>query len=452
MARRVPLPRLTHRQRMSRSQRERRQQAITVSIFTAILVFVLGLAAWAASDRYYQANLTPVAEVSGLQIPRREYQQQLSYEYVRLYVDYGVPPGFENDPQLERVKNSYQELALERVVEQQVLDRAAREAGIAVSAAQIDQQYEIEFGEFKVRHVLVKLPEGMKEEERETAEATARAKARSIASQLREAPMDQQLWNRVAAERSDDPGSKDSGGELGFAGRGSYVAEFENAIRTLAIGDVSDPVRTQFGFHVIQVTEKRAPADTEVVKRYKSYGFTEGELRRQARYEFLRKEFERRQVDALATGKVEQVRLAHVLVLVPSLTGGDFQGFSDAIKKQSSIRDELDKGKDFAEVVKTYSDDGESRETGGELGWFTRGMLVNVEAEKAVFGTEAGKLTEPIASAKDWTIYKILEKDAGREVTEDQKTKMKANAYQYWLARQKKTYEVRKLMPGFGIE
>jgi parvulin-like peptidyl-prolyl isomerase len=452
LARRVPLPRLTRQQRVSRWQRERRQQAVVVTIFTAILVFVLGLAAWAASDRYYQANLTPVAEVSGLQIPRREYQNQLSYEYVRLYVDYGVPPGFENDPQLERVKNSYQELALERVVEQQVLDRAAREAGITVSAAQVDQQYEIEFGEFKVRHVLIKLPDDLKEEERETAEATARAKARSVASQLREAPMDQQLWNRIAAERSDDPGTKDSGGELGYAGRGSYVTEFENAIRTLAIGEISDPVRTQFGFHIVQVTEKRAPADTEVVKRYRSYGFTESELRRQARYEFLRKEFERRQVDVLATGKVEQVRIAHVLVLVPSLTGGDFQGFSDAIKKQSSIRDELDKGKDFAEVVKTYTDDAETREKGGELGWFTRGMFVNVDAEKTVFGTEAGKITEPVVSSKDWTIYKILEKDPAREVTEDQKTKMKQNAYQYWLARQKRAYEVRKLLPGFGIE
>lgn len=437
---------------MSRWQRERRQQAVVVTIFTAILVFVLGLAAWAASDRYYQANLTPVAEVSGLQIPRREYQNQLNYEYVRLYVDYGVPAGFENDPQLERVKNSYQELALERVVEQQVLDRAAREAGITVSRAQIDQQYEIEFGEFKVRHVLVKLPDDLKDTEKEAAEATARAKARAVANELREAPMDQALWNRIAAERSDDPGSKDSGGELGFAGRGSYVTEFENAIRTLAVGQISDPVRTQFGFHVLQVMEKRAPADTDVVKRYRSYGFTDEELRRQARYEFLRKEFERRQVDALAAGKVEQVRIAHVLVRVPSLTSGDFQGFSDAIKKQSSIRDELDKGKDFAEVVKTYTDDAETREKGGELGWYARGMLVNVEAERAVFGTEAGKLTEPIGTAKDWMIYKVLEKDAAREVTEDQKTKMKQNAYQYWLARQKKAYEVRKFLPGFEIE
>jgi parvulin-like peptidyl-prolyl isomerase len=436
---------------MSRWQRERRQQAIIVTVFTAILVFVLGLAAWAASDRYYQQNLTAAAEVGGVQIPKREYQEQLRYELVRLYHDYGVPPGFENDPQLERIKTSYQELALERVVEQHVLDRAAREAGIVTTAQQVDEQYQIEFGEFKVRHVLIKVAEGATD--KEAAEATARAKARSVADQLREAPMDQDLWNRIAAERSEDPGSRESGGELGFAGRGSYVTEFENAIRTLAIGQVSDPVRTQFGFHVIQVQEKRAAADTEIVKKYLSYGYGESELKRQARYETLRKEFEKRQVDAFASGKVEQVRLAKVYVIVPSLTSGDFQGFSDAIKKQASIREEIEKGeKPFEEIVKTYTDDAETREKGGEIGWVARGMLTSVEAESLVFKTEAGKTTEPVATSRDWTIYKVLEKDGAREVAEDQKTKMKQGAYQYWLARQKKAYEVRKLLPGFAIE
>src|SRR6266545_5332339 len=128
---------------MTRHQRERRQQAI--------LVFVLGLAAWAASDRYYQNNLVPVAEVQGTSIPKRDFQAQLKYEFVRLYNDYGVPPGFENDPQLDQVKSSYNELALERIVEQRVLDRAAADAGITTTAQQLDEQYEIEYGEFKVR-------------------------------------------------------------------------------------------------------------------------------------------------------------------------------------------------------------------------------------------------------------------------------------------------------------
>ncbi|MBI2983377.1 MAG: DUF84 family protein, partial [Chloroflexi bacterium] len=394
MARRVPLPRLTYRQRTSRWQRERRQQAIVVTVFTAVLVFVLGLAAWAASDRYYQANLTPAAEVQGELIPKREYQSQLKYELVRLYHEYGVPAGFENDPQLEKIKTSYQELALERVVEQHVLDRAARDAGIVATPQQIDEQYDVEYGEFKVRHVLIKIAEDAAD--KEAAEATARAKARAVTDQLREAPMDQDLWNRIAADRSDDPGSKDSGGELGYAGRGSYVTEFEEAIRTLPIGAVSDPVRTQFGFHAIQVTEKRGPADTDLVRKYLTYGFSTAALKAQARYGFLRNEFERRQIAASATGKVEQIRLASVHVRVPSLVSGDFQGFTDALKKQTTIREQIEQGKDFAEIAKEFTEDTDSRDKGGEIGWVTKGMITDASAEALVFSTEPGKTTEPV--------------------------------------------------------
>lgn len=450
MARRVPLPRLTHRQRMSRWQRERRQQAVIVTVFTSVLVFVLGLAAWAFSDRYYQANLTPAAEVAGTTIPKREYQAQLKYEYVRMYQDYGVPPGFENDPQLDQIKSAYQEVALERVVEQHVLDKAAAEAGIVTTAAQIDEQYDIEYGEFKVRHILVKVPEDAAD--KEVAEANARAKARAIADELRGAPMDQDLWNKIAADRSEDPGSAQSGGELGYAGRGSYVTEFEDAIKTLALGQISDPVRTQFGFHVIQVQEKRAPADTDLVKKYAEYGYGTADLKRHARYEILRKEFERRQLAASAAGKVEQVHLAQILIRVPSLISGDFQGFTDALKRQATVREQIEQGKDFAEIAKEFTEDAQYKEKGGDIGWVAKGMLTDPTAENLVFTTEPGKVTEPIATARDWTVYKVLEKDPAREVAEDQKTKIKQQAYQYWLARQKKAYDARKLLPGLSID
>src|SRR5437762_13496444 len=131
MARRVVLPRLTHRQRMARWQRERRQMAVVVTVFTALLVFVLGIAAWAASDRYYQANLTPAASVQGVAIAKRDFQAQTKLDLVKLYQDYGVPAGFENDPQLASAKSQYQDLALEHVVEHKILDVAAKDAGIS---------------------------------------------------------------------------------------------------------------------------------------------------------------------------------------------------------------------------------------------------------------------------------------------------------------------------------
>lgn len=62
----------------------------------------------------------------------------------------------------------------------------------------------------------------------------------------------------LAGEYSDDPGSASDGGELGWAGQGVFVPEFEATLFELEEGQVSAPVRTQFGFHLIQLEEVRS--------------------------------------------------------------------------------------------------------------------------------------------------------------------------------------------------
>ncbi|TMF28609.1 MAG: hypothetical protein E6I28_00170, partial [Chloroflexi bacterium] len=108
MARRIPLPRLTRRQRLARWQRERRQQAVYVEVSTAILFFVVGLVVWAASDKYYQDNLKPAMRFDGRVIPMRDWKTELKYEQTRFYVEFGVPAGYENDPQIAQQKAQYE--------------------------------------------------------------------------------------------------------------------------------------------------------------------------------------------------------------------------------------------------------------------------------------------------------------------------------------------------------
>jgi parvulin-like peptidyl-prolyl isomerase len=61
-------------------------------------------------------------------------------------------------------------------------------------------------------------------------------------------------WTVIAAEYSDDPGTKDSGGDLGVVQRGEMVTEFEDSVFSLSLNEISQPVKTIYGYHVIQVT------------------------------------------------------------------------------------------------------------------------------------------------------------------------------------------------------
>ena len=157
MARRIPLPRLTRRQRRARWQRERRQQAIIVVIFSAVLFFVLGLISWAASDKYYQDNLKPAMRFEGRAVAIRDWKREVKYEQTRFYVEFGVPPGYENDPQIAQQKASFERSSLDALVEQSILDTQARADGVTVTPDAIDARYNDDFGQFRSRHILIQI-------------------------------------------------------------------------------------------------------------------------------------------------------------------------------------------------------------------------------------------------------------------------------------------------------
>jgi len=124
------------------------------------------------------------------------------------------------------------------------------------SQAQIEQYYNDHKSSYTVpeeadaRHILISVPANADDK----TVAAAQAKAESILKQLQGGAN----FAALAKKDSDDPGSKDKGGELGFVQRGEMVPAFDNAIFTQKIGEYTI-VRSQFGFHVVQV-EARTPA------------------------------------------------------------------------------------------------------------------------------------------------------------------------------------------------
>jgi peptidyl-prolyl cis-trans isomerase D len=126
---------------------------------------------------------------------------------------------------------------------------------------QIQQYYNDHKSQYQVpeevdsRHILISLPANATPQQVDAA----KAKAESILKQLKSGAN----FAAMAKKYSDDPGSKDKGGELGYVQKGTMVPSFDNAIFTQPVGELTI-VRSQYGFHIVQV-EGRHPAHEQAL-------------------------------------------------------------------------------------------------------------------------------------------------------------------------------------------
>ncbi|MEQ1879108.1 MAG: SurA N-terminal domain-containing protein [Bdellovibrionia bacterium] len=130
------------------------------------------------------------------------------------------------------------------------------------SAKKIEEFYNshrtdyVKEGEVRARHILIKADQGNK-----AAEDAAKAKIKIAQERLKNEP-----FEKVAKEMSEDAGSKENGGDLGFFGKGRMVPPFEVAAFAQEKGKVGEPVQTSFGFHIIEVTDKKG-GETRTVEQ-----------------------------------------------------------------------------------------------------------------------------------------------------------------------------------------
>lgn len=166
----------------------------------------------------------------------------------------------------------------------------------------------------------------------------------------------------VEARRiSTDPNVQETGGELGWITPFRYVYPLEEAVYGTAVGQISAPFRTAYGWHIVLVEEERDHVE---------------------------------------------VKASHIMKMVPRGEGAQ----TDSIAaKQKALIDSIAKivTKDnFAEVAKIESEDRGSSTRGGELGWFGKGMMVK-PFEDTAFGLKDGEISAPFQTAYGWhIIYK----------------------------------------------
>jgi len=166
-----------------------------------------------------------------------------------------------NDDQLQQAVGregftiaEYRETMRKQIGRYKLISEKVRK-NVKVSDADVKTEYERmtraegEDYEVHIRHILIAVP-------RTAAQAAveqARRKAEAVAAEARQPGID---FAELAKKRSEGSSSSD-GGDLGFFKRGTMVPEFERVAFSLKTGEVSDPVRTQFGWHVLKLEEIR---------------------------------------------------------------------------------------------------------------------------------------------------------------------------------------------------
>jgi peptidyl-prolyl cis-trans isomerase SurA len=169
-------------------------------------------------------------------------------------------------------------------------------------------------------------------------------------------------FDEAAVEYSEDPSAKTNKGNLGYFTAFQMVVPFENAAFTTPAGEISQPVRSSFGYHILKVSDIRE---------------NQGEI-----------------------------LVAHIMKMFP-------QDVTPEIKSKlkaeiDSIYTELKNGADFAELAQSKSDDKRSAQQGGEMPWFSAGRMIPEFANPAFALKNNGDYTEPVETAFGYHIIKKL--------------------------------------------
>lgn len=166
-------------------------------------------------------------------------------------------------------------------------------------------------------------------------------------------------FDSIAKLYSDDPSVQVNNGELGYFSAFAMVYEFENAAYDTEIGAVSMPFRTQFGYHIVKVNDRR-----------------------------------------ISLGEVE---VAHIMVK------NDSVNTLGAKEKIDDIYNKLLQGDDFARIAQEHSDDLSSAQKGGTLPKFGTGRMIKPFEDVAFSLEEEGDFSQPFESSYGWHILKLLE-------------------------------------------
>ena len=222
----------------------------------------------------------------------------------------------------------------------------------------LKQAYQRSLTEINGWHILINCPTEASPEDT--------LKAWKKARDVRERIIMGESFEQVARGTSDDPSVKINGGNLGYFTVFQMIMPFEDAAYNLKKGEISEPVRTPYGYHIITITGKRP--------------------------------------------SVGKIKVAHIMKAVPP--GADEKTAKKTEDEIKNIYEQLQQGASFSELAAKYSDHKESSSNGGELNWFGAGEIISDFTEAAFSLAKNGDYTKPVRTMYGWHIIKRIDKKA----------------------------------------
>jgi len=222
----------------------------------------------------------------------------------------------------------------------------------------LQKTYQRSLTEVNAWHILVSCPL--------EAKPADTLKAWEKASDIRERIISGESFEQVARAASDDPSVRINGGNLGYFTVFQMIMPFEDAAYNLKKGEISAPVRTSYGYHILRLADKRP-----------------------------------------SKGKI---RVSHIMKAIPP--GSGEKEIKQAEEDILKIYNELQAGGSFSELARKYSDHKESASVGGELRWFGTGEIISDFSDAAFSIADTGMYSRPVRTSAGWHIIKLLEKKA----------------------------------------
>jgi len=301
----------------------------------------------------YPVSLQEFKSMYYKNLPKDSIKNQKALDnYLKLFTEFRLKVNAAMDARLDTTPQFKQEMGEYR---QKLADPYMRDQTVEDNL--VKEAYERMKTDVRVSHILLKLSN-------DASPADTMAMYKKIMDIRNKIVKKEMTFEAAAKQYSMDDRSGPNGGDIGYVTSLETFYPFENAVYSTKVGDISLPVHTSLGYHLIMVTDKKAD--------------------------------------------LGQLLVAHIMVRTPAKMSS-----ADSLKlynKIDSLYHLVKDGQDFAEVAKKFSQDPSSGKHGGTLPWFGVGRMPP-QFEKASFELKnVGDISTPIRTAYGWHVIKLLGK------------------------------------------